>query len=127
MANCGGSCTNTNPSSLNWFKIDEAGLLSGTLRSGFWGQTRLQQNNNSWASTVPRSLPSGNYMIRHDLLSIHTSYQPQFYPECAQLQVTGGGNGIRVRPLGSRVDTIPTTPMSELTCIKVQGRTIREL
>ena len=29
MANCNGACTSANPASLNWFKIDEAGLLSG--------------------------------------------------------------------------------------------------
>lgn len=32
-------------------------------------------------------------MIRHELLAIHTSNQPQFYPECAQVTVTGGGSG----------------------------------
>ena len=93
MANCGGSCTNANPSSLNWFKIDESGLISGQLRQGFWGQGQLQKSNNSWTSTIPKSLPNGNYMIRHELLAIHTPKQPQWYPECAQLTVTGGGSG----------------------------------
>lgn len=34
MANCGGDCTNVSPSSLNWFKINQSGLLSGTLSKG---------------------------------------------------------------------------------------------
>ena len=29
-------------------------------------------------------------MIRHELLALHQSNVPQFYPECAQLKVTGG-------------------------------------
>ena len=31
MADCGGDCTSANSASLKWFKIDEAGLLSGTV------------------------------------------------------------------------------------------------
>ena len=31
MANCNGRCTSADTSSLYWFKIDEAGLLSGML------------------------------------------------------------------------------------------------
>ncbi|THH09771.1 hypothetical protein EW145_g1786 [Phellinidium pouzarii] len=94
MANCGGSCSDSTPSSLNWFKIDEAGLLSGTVGNGYWGMGELVADNSSWTSTIPSELPSGNYMIRHELLAIHSgANQPQFYPECAQLTVTGGGSG----------------------------------
>jgi len=93
MANCGGDCSSATPSNLDWFKIDEAGLLSGTVGNGQWGMGKLVTDNSSWTSTIPTDLPSGNYMIRHELLAIHTSNQPQFYPECAQLTVTGGGSG----------------------------------
>lgn len=92
MASCGGSCTSAKPSSLNWFKIDQAGLISGTVANGQWGMGELVANNNSWTSTIPASLPAGEYLIRHELLAIHTTNQPQFYPECAQLVVTGGGS-----------------------------------
>ena len=94
MADCGGSCTSATPSSLEWFKIDEAGLLSGTVGDGYWGMGKLVADNSSWTSTIPANLPSGNYMIRHELLAIHSGAdQPQFYPECAQLTITGGGGG----------------------------------
>lgn len=93
MANCGGECTNASPASLNWFKIDEAGLLSGTQRRGYWGSKKMQESNFSWTSTLPSSLPNGNYMIRHETIALHQSNQPQFYPECAQLKITGGGSG----------------------------------
>ncbi|CAL1706883.1 unnamed protein product [Somion occarium] len=91
MANCNGACTNANPSSLSWFKIDEAGLLSGNLVDGTWGQGKLVADGSTWVSTIPASLAPGEYMLRHELLSIHTSNQPQFYPECAQLKITGSG------------------------------------
>ena len=49
--------------------------------------------NSSWTSTIPAATPNGNYMIRHETLAIHTANQPQFYMECAQLTITGGGSG----------------------------------
>lgn len=93
MANCGGPCSSANPASLNWFKINESGLLSGTVTDGFWGNGQMIAQNSSWTVTIPKSLPTGQYMLRHETLAIHTANQPQFYMQCAQLQVTGGGNG----------------------------------
>ncbi|PFH51520.1 lytic polysaccharide monooxygenase [Amanita thiersii Skay4041] len=92
MARCPSSCTSATPSSLSWFKIDQGGLISGALPTGTWAMGQLVANNNSWTSTIPSSLTPGEYFIRHELLALHTSYQPQFYPECAQLKVTGGGS-----------------------------------
>lgn len=70
------------------FKIEHSGLLSGNLPNGQWAQGQLIANNNSWTTTIPASLKAGEYFLRHELLAIHTSNQPQFYPECAQLIVT---------------------------------------
>ncbi|KAH9929537.1 cellulose-growth-specific protein [Epithele typhae] len=92
MASCGGSCTDADPTSLEWFKIDEAGLISGDLPTGLWGMSELVNDNSSWTTTIPASLAPGEYFIRHELLAIHTSDQPQFYPECAQLILTGSGS-----------------------------------
>ncbi|KIJ61342.1 lytic polysaccharide monooxygenase [Hydnomerulius pinastri MD-312] len=91
MANCEGSCTSANTASLNWFKIEQSGLISGDLPTGTWAMGQLVANNNSWTTSIPSQLAPGNYFIRHELLAIHTANQPQFYPECAQLIVTGSG------------------------------------
>ncbi|KAI0633594.1 glycoside hydrolase family 61 protein [Trametes polyzona] len=104
MANCNGPCTSATPSSLNWFKIEESGLLSGSVANGQWAQGQLIANNNSWTTTIPASLKPGEYFLRHELLSIHTSNQPQFYPECAQLKVTGSGSA---QPSGSYLVKFP--------------------
>ena len=73
----------------NWFKIAEWGpTFSGSSSS--W---TLQQ---SYAATIPRSLPSGNYLLRAEQLAIHNPWPagiPQFYISCAQITVTGGGSG----------------------------------
>lgn len=70
------------------FKIEESGLLSGSLANGQWAQGQLIADNSSWTTTIPASLKAGEYLLRHELLAIHSSNQPQFYPECAQLKVT---------------------------------------
>jgi len=93
MANCGGDCSSANPASLNWFKINQSGLISGTVGTGQWGMGTLVADNSSWTTTLPKDLPNGNYMLRHELLAIHTSNAPQFYMECAQVTITGGGSG----------------------------------
>ncbi|KAG7098630.1 hypothetical protein E1B28_000548 [Marasmius oreades] len=94
MAQCPGSCTSADTSALNWFKIDEAGLLSGDLATGEWGMGQVVQNNNSWTSVIPASLQPGEYMIRHELIAIHVPEIPQFYPNCAQLKLTGSGKAV---------------------------------
>ncbi|KAF5354661.1 hypothetical protein D9756_005332 [Leucocoprinus leucothites] len=104
MAKCPGACASASPSSLSWFKIDQGGLISGTLSGGQWAMGQLVANNNSWTSTIPSSLASGEYMIRHELLAIHTSNQPQFYPECAHLTLSGGGSA---QPSGSSLVKFP--------------------
>ncbi|KAL0956542.1 hypothetical protein HGRIS_002683 [Hohenbuehelia grisea] len=104
MAKCPGSCTSANPASLSWFKIDQAGLISGTLSTGLWGQGQLVNNANTWTSTIPASLAPGEYIIRHELLAVHTSNIPQFYPECAQLIITGSGTA---QPSGSYLVKFP--------------------
>ena len=114
LAQCPGStCTGVNANSLKWFKIDEAGLLSGTIGDGYWGAGKMIDQNSSWTTTVPASVPSGNYLIRFETIALHSMpavrllFSPtellhrtlttmtigqQFYPECAQITITGGGS-----------------------------------
>ncbi|TBU28686.1 glycosyl hydrolase family 61-domain-containing protein [Dichomitus squalens] len=92
LAQCPGStCTGVNANTLKWFKIDEAGLLSGTVGDGYWGSGKMIDQNSSWTTTIPASVPSGNYLIRFETIALH-SLPAQFYPECAQIQITGGGS-----------------------------------
>ncbi|KAF8055563.1 cellulose-growth-specific protein [Lyophyllum atratum] len=90
MAKCSGSCTSANSNSLSWFKIAHTGLVSGNLPNGVWGTGQVM-NSLSYTATIPASLAAGEYLIRHELLALHQANTPQFYPECGQLTVTGGG------------------------------------
>ncbi|KAG8853931.1 hypothetical protein FRB96_007940 [Tulasnella sp. 330] len=103
MANCGGPCTGVNASTLEYFKIDEAGLLSGTVFNGSWADGQMIAQNSSWTTTIPASVPSGYYLLRFETIALH-SQPAQFYPECAQIQVTGGGT---LAPTAAELVTFP--------------------
>ncbi|KAI0650901.1 cellulose-growth-specific protein [Trametes meyenii] len=104
LAQCPGStCTGVDSNTLKWFKIDEAGLLSGTIAKGYWGAGKMIDQNSSWTTTIPSSVPSGNYLIRFETIALH-SLPAQFYPECAQIQITGGGSR---QPTADELVTFP--------------------
>ena len=62
-------------------------------------------NNNTWTSTIPASVPSGAYLIRFETIALH-SLPAQFYAECAQLNVAGGGS---LAPTSAELCTFPGT------------------
>ena len=73
LAQCpGSSCSSVNAKTLQWFKIDEAGLLSGTVYNGSWGSGKMIAQNSSWTTTIPKSVPSGAYMIRFETIALHS-------------------------------------------------------
>jgi len=90
MARCPGTCDSFDGSGKVWFKIDEEGLVSGTQNAGVWAGDAIVDTL-VWTSTIPATLAPGNYLIRHELLAVHQANNPQFYPECAQFEVTGAG------------------------------------
>lgn len=86
-------CTTADPTALDWFKIDEAGLNS----DGTWASDTLIANNNTWTVTIPSDIASGPYLMRHELLALHAAENTngaQFYPMCANLIVTGSGSAV---------------------------------
>ncbi|KAJ3493757.1 hypothetical protein NLJ89_g10946 [Agrocybe chaxingu] len=93
LAQCPGStCTGVNSNTLRWFKIDEAGLLSGTVATGVWAAGKMVAENNTWTSTIPASVPSGQYLIRFETIALHSLPAVTLYPECAQIEIVGGGS-----------------------------------
>ncbi|KAF9446924.1 carbohydrate-binding module family 1 protein, partial [Macrolepiota fuliginosa MF-IS2] len=104
LAQCPGStCTGVNAATLKWFKIDESGLLSGTVGNGSWGAGQMIAQNNSWTTTIPKTVPSGQYLIRFETIALH-SLPAQIYPECAQIEITGGGS---LTPTSAQLVTFP--------------------
>jgi Auxiliary Activity family 9 (formerly GH61) len=100
---CEASFTSCDGSGKKWFKIDEMGLTAPPLASDNWGNAKVEKSK-QWTSKIPTSIKSGNYLIRHELLALHSTNSPQFYPECAQLKITGGGSAL---PSGDFLASIP--------------------
>lgn len=98
LASCtGGDCTTVDKTTLQFFKIDEVGLIDDTTIPGKWASDILIANNNSWTVTIPPSLARGPYVLRHEIIALHNSEQPdgaQNYPQCINLWVSGTGSAV---------------------------------
>ncbi|KAG7294175.1 hypothetical protein NEMBOFW57_004245 [Staphylotrichum longicolle] len=79
------------PNGLRWFKISEEGLDTST---GRWAVDSMIAAGGWSYATIPRCLAPGHYLLRQELLALHSAYNrlgAQFYQSCAQLNVSGGG------------------------------------
>ncbi|KAF3351986.1 hypothetical protein VdG1_09440 [Verticillium dahliae VDG1] len=96
LASCGsGDCTTVDKASLEFFKIAEVGLISGAGSSGTWASDVLIEQGNGWLVKIPATLAAGDYVLRHEIIALHASGQPdgaQNYPQCINIRVTGGGS-----------------------------------
>ncbi|KAA8651856.1 hypothetical protein EYZ11_006211 [Aspergillus tanneri] len=112
LANCNGDCSSVDKSSLEFFKIDEKGLVDGSKAPGTWASDQLIKSNNSWTVTIPSNIASGNYVLRHEIIGLHSAGNKdgaQNYPQCFNLKVTGGGSDKPKGTLGTKLynDTDP--------------------
>ncbi|KAH7243816.1 hypothetical protein MRS44_017203 [Fusarium solani] len=77
----------------DWFKIMEEGVCnaSGDFTKGAW----CNYDSASVDVKIPAGTPDGEYLLRVEHIGIHRSHvnQPEHYVSCAQVKVTGGGNG----------------------------------
>ncbi|KAF5341231.1 hypothetical protein D9611_006167 [Ephemerocybe angulata] len=85
------SATTADGRGLKWFKIAEDGLDTS---SGTWGVDRMINSGGWQYFEMPTCVAPGNYLMRAELIALHSAYSAggaQFYMECAQINVTGGG------------------------------------
>ncbi|GJJ15136.1 hypothetical protein Clacol_009411 [Clathrus columnatus] len=74
-----------------WFKVWQDAPVFTDGQLVFPSQTMDQ-----FTFTIPKSLPSGEYLIRGEQIALHVAETfggAQFYIGCAQVTVTGGGSG----------------------------------
>ena len=110
MYKCSGAFSSCTGDGAGWFKIAEAGF-SGDGKSVFldtenpsgWAIAKLN-GGGEFTTTIPQGLAPGNYLIRHELIALHQANAPQFYPECAQIVVSGSGTS---EPSSSQKASIP--------------------
>ncbi|KAI5778032.1 glycoside hydrolase family 61 protein [Geopyxis carbonaria] len=76
---------------LKWFKIYEDGMDANSK----WGVDRLVANEGKVDVKIPSCIPAGNYLLRAELIALHGASSKagaQFYMECAQINIKGGGS-----------------------------------
>lgn len=103
MASCGSvTCDKFDSTQAKWFKIGEEGRKG----NGNWVQEDIMRGAPARAQ-IPANLAPGNYLIRHEIIALHLAQNTggaEFYAACAQVKVTGNGNG---RPNPSQTVSLP--------------------
>jgi hypothetical protein len=86
MTPCNGACAEFDPTDADWFKIGERGLLWGTIETGGWFQKEFSRWDGSpsfWSERVPEGLRAGEYLVRHEIISLHSARKPQVSYGCS--------------------------------------------
>jgi cellulase len=81
LAKCEGDCTAADKESLSFFKLAATGVIDAAA--------------NQWTVNIPESLAPGNYVLRHEIIALHSAGQEngaQAYPQCINIEVTGSGS-----------------------------------
>lgn len=92
LAKCSGDCTDADKESLSFFKLAEVGIIDAS--SDEWASDKLIADGNQWTVNIPESLAPGNYVLRHEIIALHSGGQEngaQAYPQCINIEVTGSG------------------------------------
>lgn len=86
LGRCNPDCQSVDKTSISFAKI---------AQTDFSGADQLMANGNAWTINIPSSVAPGNYVLRHEIIALHSGGQPngaQAYPQCINLQVTGSGS-----------------------------------
>lgn len=88
----GQNATTYDGSGRTWFKIyaEDAVISSSGISWASTGATQIRV-------VLPKSLPSGEYLLRVEHVALHAAYTAggaQFYLSCAQIKVVNGGTGV---------------------------------
>ncbi|KAL1606284.1 hypothetical protein SLS60_003686 [Paraconiothyrium brasiliense] len=129
LAPCNGDCKDVQKENLSFFKIHQAGLINypaGTRyaeggdkeNTGYWGTDAIfYDNGNSQTVTIPKDLPSGNYVLRTEVASVHNNgdvSQRQFWPQALNIAINNGNDNAQV-PSGIKATEIYSSSDPQLT------------
>ncbi|KZP34468.1 lytic polysaccharide monooxygenase [Athelia psychrophila] len=92
MAKAPSTVAGWKPTGAVWFKVYQISAVTDGGTTITWPS----QNLPGISFTIPKSLPSGQYLIRTEHIALHVASSfggAQFYLSCAQVAVTGGGSG----------------------------------
>ncbi|KAK3067485.1 hypothetical protein LTR53_015622 [Teratosphaeriaceae sp. CCFEE 6253] len=94
LARCTDDCTKQDKTKLNFFKASAEALIDGSVAPGTWATDKMLANNITASFKIPSGL-SGNFVLRHEIVALHsagTADGAQSYPNCINLKITGSGS-----------------------------------
>ncbi|EAU81677.2 hypothetical protein CC1G_02693 [Coprinopsis cinerea okayama7 len=71
----------------SWFKIAHWGAAFSPKF------TFITLDEREFYTTIPKTVPSGEYLLRMEQIGLHQPGMPEFFMSCAQIRVTDGGSG----------------------------------
>ena len=104
--------TSAKAADLKFFKIAEEAYVNGE-----WAATKIIKNNLTWTVTIPSSIAPGQYVLRHEILALHSAGQAdgaQNYPKCKFSPIlcyTSGPNAFQVSTWRLLVPALRTLPV----------------
>ncbi|KAL8366381.1 hypothetical protein RB595_004922 [Gaeumannomyces hyphopodioides] len=77
----------------DWFKVYEDGVCDKT--KDFTRDAWCSYDKDTIEFRLPQDVPNGDYLVRVEHIGLHQAHfgQAEFYMSCAQVRITGGGNG----------------------------------
>jgi cellulase len=129
LAPCNGDCKDVQKENLSFFKIHQAGLMDypagtryaqggGNEDTGYWGTDAIFYDNaNTQTVTIPKDLPSGNYVLRTEVASVHNNgavSERQFWPQALNIAINNGNDNAKI-PAGIKATEIYSSSDKQLT------------
>jgi hypothetical protein len=75
-----GDLSKTDINKVKFFKIAELGLLPDGVT---WATNVLTANDNVTAVTIPHDIKAGDYVVRHELITLHFATEDSRYYDSA--------------------------------------------
>ncbi|KKK13934.1 hypothetical protein P175DRAFT_0437723 [Aspergillus ochraceoroseus IBT 24754] len=110
LAKCNGDCSTVDKTSLKFVKIQADALIDASANK--WITDDMIADNFTATLSIPSSIAPGNYVLRHEIIGLHSAGQKngaQNYPQCFNLKISGSGTA---NPTGTSATTFytPTDP-----------------
>jgi len=92
-------CAGVDKNELRFVKVAQQALKPGVASSTDWLKAWVvddfRKNSYRWEVRIPADLAPGGYVLRHEILALHSAWDvngAQAYPQCINLNITNGGN-----------------------------------
>lgn len=89
MTFCGASCEDfdVHDEDVEFFKIHHDGYRANS-KIPIWFTDEFHNENSTLTLRLPQNIPDGEYIVRHELLSLHAVHNEEYGPEVSCISRT---------------------------------------